>query len=967
MNNALTPGPSPSGRGESVTSHSWRLRPSAPLRWNLLVFLFYLFLATLITWPLVTVLGTHFAGYANGDAHEMTRHIWWLKHALQTGQPLFFQPLLAYPDGLEGVILWSNPLQFFPAWLFAFVLPLPAAYNLQALLNLALNGWAAYFLVRHLTRHTPAALLASVVFMASPAIQGHLAGGHGGLLVQWPLPLLAWALVRLREQFPVARFQSPEEKPSPPHPEGEGSRTLFHSELETRNSELLSELGTRNSRLSTQHSVLSTILFLVLLPLGHTLQLIYAGLPLVGLFALALLAERNWRALRWLIAALLIALLMLLVWLLPVASATLGTVAYTDEGGSVTYSLDLLAPVTPSFNHPLYGQWEYTHRVLGTNIVEGSAYAGVIVMLLALVAAWKRPESRWWLLVALAAWLLALGPLLKLFDTPLAFTTDGYETYVTLPWALLQDLPIFNLARTPGRFNFLLALALAVLAGYGWSIISRQFSVFGSKNLSVNPNSAGLPPEANAIWLPVFGGKSAEADSNPPGNHPPQARFVSDSSGLRIDTQSKAAEPKTENQKLKTENSELGTRNFRLSTPYSALGTFLLIALILLDYQSFWPLPTYSAEIPAAVHELAQRDDVRAVFDLPWDNVLAAKDALWLQTAHHKPMIAGHVSRKTPVDPAKLSLLQGTLDPALLNEAGVDVVILHKQYNETLSAQVREQLGEPFYEDDGLAVYDVPETDSIPYFAALPATRLALNDPEKPVTISSQASSYLYAPFQGWTLMKVVLQAGSRDVQVLLDGKVIQHFRADTITDQKLSLRLPLVERGFHTVTLSVDPPCPTRFNTESLECQTANVSLLTFSDFGPGRVVTTRFDRGVTLLDSFMLHLDGGIPPSVQGVTIALWWQFDQPRTEQDIRFIKVLDKDGNQVAGLDETLGSHAAGSQWVETVTLDLPADLSPGSYEVYTGWYSYPDMQRFGVQADTPRAQDGLAYLGSVTVE
>ncbi len=857
------------------------LRAFVPL---CLVFLLYLFLAVIITWPLVTVLGTHFAGYTNGDAHEMTRHIWWLKHALQTGQSLFFQPLLAYPDGLEGVILWSNPLQFFPAWLFAFVMPLPAAYNLQALLNLALNGWAAYWLVRHLTRHTPAALLAGVVFMASPAIQGHLAGGHGGLLVQWPLPLLAWALVRLQESYQSDKV-----------------------ELKTENR----KLTTDNSELGTSHSVLSTILFLVLLPLGHTLQLIYAGLPLVGLFALALLAERNWRALRWLIVAAAVALLLLLVWLLPVAGATLGTAAYTDEGGSVTYSLDLLAPVTPSFNHPLYGQWEYTHRILGTNIVEGSAYGGIVVLVLAMVAIWKRRESRWWLLVAGVAWVLALGPLLKLFDTPLSFSTDGYETYVTLPWALLQDLPIFNLARTPGRFNFLLALALAVLAGYGWSVLSSQLSVVSRQSNTDN------------------------------------------------------RKPKTDNSVLN--NPKLGTRNFRLSPQYSVFSTFLLIALILLDLQSFWPLPTYSAEIPAAVHELAQRDDVRAVFDLPWDNVLAAKDALWLQMAHQKPMIAGHVSRKTPVDPAKLTLLQGTLDSALLDEAGADVVIVHKQYDESLAARVREQFGEPYYEDDLLALYDVPETDSIPNFAALPATRLSLNDPEKPIAISSQASSYLYAPFQGWTLMEAVLKAGSRDIQVLLDGKVIQRFRADTVTDQQLSLRLPLAERGFHTVTLSVDPPCPTRFNTESLECQTANVSLLTFSDFGPGRVVTTRFDRGVTLLDSFMLHLDGGTPPRVQAITIVLWWQFDQPRTEQDVRFIKVLDQDGHQVAGVDETLGNHTADSQWIETVTLDLPDDLASGDYDVYAGWYTYPEMQRFGVLADTPRAQDGLAYLGSVTVE
>ena len=40
-----------------------------------------------------------------------------------------------------------------------------------------------------------------------------------------------------------------------------------------------------------------------------------------------------------------------------------------------------------------------------------------------------------------------------------------------------------------------------------------------------------------------------------------------------------------------------------------------------------------------------------------------------------------------------------------------------------------------------------------------------------------------------------------------------------------------------------------------------------------------------------------------------------------------------------------------------------DLPPGEYQVFTGWYSYPDMQRFGVQANTPHAQDGLAFLGN----
>src|SRR5215468_11695936 len=111
------------------------------------IYLFYLAIAVLITWPLLTVFSTHFPGFADGDAHEMTRHIWWFKYALQHGHSLILQPLLGYPDGIQGVILWSDPLQFFPGWLFALFMPLPAAYNLFALLTLALNGLAAYWLV----------------------------------------------------------------------------------------------------------------------------------------------------------------------------------------------------------------------------------------------------------------------------------------------------------------------------------------------------------------------------------------------------------------------------------------------------------------------------------------------------------------------------------------------------------------------------------------------------------------------------------------------------------------------------------------------------------------------------------------------------------------------------------------------------------------------------------------------------
>ncbi len=867
-------------------------------RLHLLALGLYAALACLITWPLLTVLGTHFAGYAFGDAHEMTRHIWWFTEALRNGQPLIFQPLLGYPDGMQGVILWSDPLQFFPGWLLALFLPLPAAYNLQALLNLTLNGWAAYWLMWKLL--TPvvlearaetllrpyqlnrlstfaAALVAGVVFMAAPTIQGHLAGGHGGLLVQWPLPLLAWSLLRVTNLLPTSSNTTSNEKNS-----GEG---LKPSPTQR----------TAASLLVTRYSLLiNATFFFVLTPLGHTLQLIYTVLPLLGVIALTTLFRRDWRALARLALVVVIGSGLLALFLLPVFSATLDTSAYVDEGGGVAFSLDLLGVVTPSFNHPLFGQWDYTHRVLGVNIIEGSAYVGIIAAALGLLALWKSHAARWWLLPALVAWVLALGPLLKIFDAPVSLQNSSYTTFVTLPWALLGDLPVLSLARTPGRFGFLLALCVAVVAGYGTSVVlDARFKVPGFQRPVASDQLPATSPEYSSL-IP----------------HPSS-----------------------------------------LITRYSLLIT-ILIALILFEYQSFMPLPTYPAAIPDAVRALAGRDDVRAVFDMPWDNLLAAKDGLWLQTAHEKPLIAGQVTRRTPVDPAKLTLLEHTLDPALLDAAGADILILHKHYDENgqIGARAQELFGAPFYEDERLALWERPAAVEDADFQAVTTLPRAVNE---------RTDFHLYAPASGWVNFDYQLnvQVG-RQVEFLLDGHSIYSLVADEAHPTGL-LRLPVSTPGYHTLTLALNPPCPALL---SAPCQLLEISRAEFEQFQPASFPeSVTFDRGVTLL-GWHINDEAFSNPSTeqQYINVTLWWRFDQPRSEQDVRFIHVLDGSGKSAGQFDQTLGPHAAVTDWVESLSIEIAGNDEP--LTLCTGWYTYPDLIRFGVLSDVQGASDGLACIG-----
>jgi hypothetical protein len=774
-----------------------------PLIRHLLVIALYALIVVIVTWPLATDLSGSLIGFIHGDAHENAHHIWWFKHALQTGQPLFFQPLLGYPDGIEGVTLWANPLQFFPAWLLAFILPLPLASNLVILGMMIANGWAMYVLARYLLlepignadersagRVDLAAFGAGVVFMLYPTLQGHLAAGHAGLMVQFGVPLSAYALLRLRQRRGIGAI-------------------AFAALM------LLATAG------------------------GHALQIVYAGLPIGALIALWLLIRREWAALGRVVLAGMIAGAAMIVFLLPVFRAATGTSAYADRGDVVRYSSDLLAITAPSFRHPLYQALEYPRRSMGVNLEEGAAYFGIVVLLLAAIAVVRVPRARPWLWLGLGAYLLALGPLLKIFDQPVRLTTDGYESLVALPFAAIADLPLIALARTPGRFNFALALAAAALAGYGLLVILRR----------------------------LRDGRAAAA------------------------------------------------------------AAVAIAALIAFDYQTFWPLPTFRAAIPDAIAALRARDDIRAVFDVPWDNLIVAKTGLYLQTAHQHALIAGQVTRVTPVNPAMLTLLEATLDPALLRARGVDVVIIHRDYADAaLIARAQARLGAPLYADERFIIHNVPPP------AQPPPDWIPPELPEAP--IDDAADAYLYAGYDGFAVVDLRLTASGdqpRAVDILLDSAIVR--RGDVGPEAvALTLPLPVTAGAYHTLRLQLDPPCPLNV-TPGLACRSIR---------GAIAAVQPIIQPDAPAFAPPLLR--AAVPLTVPAggtLTVDLAWQFDREMTENDIRYVHVLDASGALVAQDDRPVGARPAGSGWIEQVALPL-ADLPPGMYAVRAGWYRYPEI-------------------------
>lgn len=849
--------------------------------WVILPLLMYTVAALIVTWPLARHLDIRAAGAGYGDSYEVTRHIWWAREALLDGHNPFNQRALVYPDGFMSWVQWSHPLQYLPGALLALVVSPLAAFNMVLIGTLVLNGMAAYWLGRALTRGaTLAALLGGLVFLAFPTVQGHLSVGHLGIVSLYPLPLFALCLWR------VVR-------------EDAGWRTVAWGAL-----------------------------WFTLAALAYVSQLVYVLLPLIVWFAVgeALTgSQRIWQRevplthQPWARAAVMVALggVLLIPFYAPLLTGA-GHREMRDvhEPGRITYSADLLAVVSPSPFGPLDDLGlvpDYARDVLGTNSAEGSAYLGVVAVMLALVALRVR-AMRVWLWVALGAWLLSLGPLLKWRDTPLTLRIEDIETHIALPWAAFQHLPLLDATRAPGRFNLLTALAISAL-----------FSVGAAHVL---------------------------------------ARLRRD--GIRITV------------------------------------AVLLALIVLVEYQLFAPFATDDAAQPAYFRELAEVDGVRAVYNVPATHNLAAKYALYQQTLHHKPLIAGHALRRTIQDPALLAVLDrallggahdvlppisaGTV-PALLAEAGADRVILHKQFVRDAGAAVarlREMLGDPEFEDARHAAFVVPPTvRSADHDLLFAASEDGWNAPldlgaftgafladrgEWHFTTPRDLYGELVIPAQGYAV--------PRQIAVHLDGNLIAGVWA-----AEGAVRVPVwTAPGYHTLAFEAVNGCTAYpFTVTCLagrDCAALDPPLCVSAAFGAPTwepfasapaLLDVPLDHGVRLRAFDVQRLD-----DPRAVRVHLFWDAKDALPESYALFVHVADPDSAtpfaQATAYPALLTTDwDGGAQWVSDVVIPLDAGIPAGEYAINAGWFDPLSGKRLGVRGSRPWADAGIVALTTIMVE
>ncbi|MEO8499706.1 MAG: hypothetical protein ABI565_02235 [Vicinamibacteria bacterium] len=134
---------------------------------------------------------------------------------------------------------------------------------------------------------------------------------------------------------------------------------------------------------------------------------------------------------------------------------------------------------TAFFSAPLEGLFSTSaaNRVWGAatenlrSIVEGDLFQGLTVLglaLLALLAAKKEAGNRRLILgyaaLAACAWLVALGPEIRLFGRPL----------LPGPFSWLREFEVFRMIRVPARASVFLVLGLSMLAGFGLDRVRRK-------------------------------------------------------------------------------------------------------------------------------------------------------------------------------------------------------------------------------------------------------------------------------------------------------------------------------------------------------------------------------------------------------------------------------------------------------------------------------------------------------------
>ena len=429
------------------------------LKEHCIVIILYAILTAILTYPVVFKLKTYVAGYA--DAWSYLWMFWHTRKAILSPDPNVtwaYTNYIFYPDGITRVPFFTafNELLSIP---LQQILGLVLTYNLLWLLSFILGGYGTYLLVKYLTDNKIAAFIAGITFAFCPYHFVHALGHMGATTIGW-IPFCALYLMKMTREK------------------------------------------------SLKNAVYAAIFF-ILVAMSDLQYMVYMCffVALLILYEVCLelrLTEGMGESFDELVSRILSLKKLVIKFIVFASVSFIGILPLTyhmirvalspsnflkpPPYESIYYSADLLGFFIPSPLHPLFGSWlsDNVYKYFTGNISEYTTYIGYTVLILSLYAVItlrKRKEVMFWTLSAIFFVIMCLGPILHICGKT-QFTV--FDTTIPLPYIIVYYLvPFVSNGRTLGRFDVMVMLSLAVLAGYGISKLIKRFDIRWKRNIFV--------------------------------------------------------------------------------------------------------------------------------------------------------------------------------------------------------------------------------------------------------------------------------------------------------------------------------------------------------------------------------------------------------------------------------------------------------------------------------------------------
>jgi len=427
----------------------------------------YFILTILMTWPTALHLTDGIPG-DGFDGWQNYWNLWWVKQALLVEQTTPYYSTYLYPP--EGVSLLFHTLNIFNGlWTLPLQLNfgLAVAYNSVVFFSFTLAGFGGYLLSLYvLTVGEPlttlhkhkridatgvktnsidyantkygAAFVGGLIFTMSPFHMAHLLGHMQVFSMVWPPFYLLWLLKILQPWY----------SPHPDYRDSDASQIINNKQWWQNVGLCVLFLG-----LTTTVALYHTLYLLIftaitlLWTIGHRggfKQIKQSILPLTTVLTIGFL----------------FAVIMSPLLIPMVLNASSRPDLETGLAQNIALSADLLAFITPSEMHPLWGEWAKTiANNFSSTTSERLIFAGFVPLLLAsfaVITMWRRNVVKYWFTICLTYFLLALGPYLQV--------NGQMVSTIPLPyWFLYHTVPFINLTRSLSRYDLIIMLALGVL------------------------------------------------------------------------------------------------------------------------------------------------------------------------------------------------------------------------------------------------------------------------------------------------------------------------------------------------------------------------------------------------------------------------------------------------------------------------------------------------------------------------